>query len=146
MRGAYFNLCKKFVIAVWDHARSNRLFRFGVVGGAATASYFLLGILFVNILHLYPLAGNTLAYILSFIVSYAGQCIWTFEAKGGSHWKMLPRFALTQAIGLAINSCIIVLCMRLGLLYEFSMIVAIFIVPIFVYIICKYWVFRQNSN
>lgn len=142
----YFNFCKTSLIQLWDHARTNRLFKFGVVGGAATVSYFLLGLLFVNVLCFSPLLGNAFAYALSFVVSYLGQCLWTFEAKNGSHLKMLPRFAIAQGIGLVINSCIIIACMRFGLGYELSMIVAIFLVPIFVYLVCKFWVFTPKAS
>jgi Predicted membrane protein len=142
----YFNFCKTSLIWLWDYARANRLFKFGVVGGAATVSYFLLGLLFVNVLCFPPLLGNSLAYALSFVVSYLGQCLWTFEAKSGSHLKMLPRFAIAQGIGLLINSCIIVACMRFGLGYEPSMIVAIFLVPVFVYLVCKFWVFTPRAS
>lgn len=142
----YFNFCKTSLLKPWQYALGHRLFRFGVVGGAATASYFLLGLLFVNLLSFPPLLGNALAYALSFIVSYLGQCLWTFEAKNGSHLKMLPRFAIAQGIGLVINSCIIVICMRLGLGYELSMLVAIFLVPVFVYLVCKFWVFTPKSS
>ena len=34
--------------------------------------------------------------------------------------------------------------MRFGLGYEPSMIVAIFLVPVFVYLVCKFWVFTQE--
>lgn len=90
------------------------------------------------------LIGNGLAYLLSFAVSYLGQCLWTFEAKG-SHGRMLPRFALVQLLGLVINSCIIGFCMRMGINYMISMLAAIFIVPIIVYFICKFWVFTQSG-
>ena len=56
---------------------------------------------------------------------------------------MLPRFAATQAVGLGLNSCIVWLLVRLGLAYEFAMPVAVVLVPVFVYLLCKYWVFRR---
>lgn len=52
---------------------ARRWVRFGIVGGAASVSYFLLGLLFVNVAGLPTLAGNALAYALSFIVSYLGH-------------------------------------------------------------------------
>lgn len=115
-----------------------------MVGALATFSYFLLGILFVNIMGMHALTGNTLAYILSFAVSYLGQCLWTFQSSG-DHKKTLPRFAIAQFIGFLINSCIIGFCMRLGLIYMFSMFVAIAVVPVITYLICKFWVFHQKN-
>lgn len=123
---------------------AQRWIRFGMVGGAATLSYFLLGLLFVNIMALPLLLGNGAAYVISFFVSYAGQSRWTFQAKDKDS-AMLPRFALAQAIGLGINSCIIEICNYLGLIYELSMAIAIVVVPVFVYLICKYWVFRPKD-
>ena len=41
---------------------ARRWVRFGIVGGAASVSYFLLGLLFVNVAGLPTLAGNALAY------------------------------------------------------------------------------------
>lgn len=125
-------------------AISQRWVRFGIVGGAATLSYYLLGLLFVNIMAMPLLFGNACAYILSFFVSYAGQSRWTFQAKGKES-PMLLRFAIAQAIGLAINSAIIGICNRIGLIYEISMAIAIVIVPLIVYLICKYWVFTVRN-
>ena len=104
--------------------------------------FLVLGLLFVNVWALPLLVGNGLAYLISFFVSYLGQSLWTFQARGG-HRAMLPRFAATQAVGLGLNSCIVWLLVRLGLAYEFAMPVAVVLVPVFVYLLCKYWVFRR---
>lgn len=131
--------------ALADYALRQRWIRFGVVGAAATLSYFLLGLLFVNFMRMPLLIGNGFAYVLSFFVSYAGQSRWTFQAKARDV-SMLPRFAAAQAAGLGLNSCIIEICSRLGMMYEISMILAIVIVPVFVYLVCKYWVFRHKET
>lgn len=125
-------------------AFAQRWVRFGLVGGAATLSYFLLGIFFVNLIKIPLLLGNGLAYCLSFFISYAGQSRWTFQAEGKDSIMML-RFALAQAAGLGLNSLIIEACSDLGLLYEISMAITIATVPIFVYLLCKLWVFRQRG-
>ena len=129
---------------------ARRWVRFGMVGGAASLSYILLGLLLVNLWGMPVLAGNTLAFALSFIVSYLGQSLWTFQAGGPgsglSHRAMLPRFAATQALGLGLNSAIIWLLMRLGLTYEMVMPVAVLLVPAMVYFLCKYWVFRHRTG
>jgi len=127
---------------------ARRWVRFGMVGGAATLTYALLGLFFVSIPGIPVLAGNALAYALSFAVSYLGQCLWTFRAGGTgsglSHRGMLPRFAATQTLGLGLNSAIIWVLMRLGLGYELAMPAAVLLVPVLVYFLCKYWVFRQR--
>lgn len=123
---------------------ARRWMRFCLVGGAATLVYYFCGLFFVNLLGLPVLVGNALAYLAGFVVSYLGQCLWTFQARG-SHLAMLPRFAATQALGLGLNSGIIWLLMRLGLDYALAMWVAIAAVPVAVYFICKLWVFRSGA-
>lgn len=129
---------------------ARRWIRFGMVGGAATLAYVLLGLLFVNLWGMHVLMGNALAYALSFIVSYLGQSLWTFgaasSASGLSHWTRLARFAAAQALGLGLNSVTIWLLMRLSLTYETAMPVAVLLVPVMVYFLCKYWVFRQSAD
>ncbi len=118
--------------------------RFGLVGVAATLVYFLLGLFFVYIMDLPVLVGNTLAYVLSFAISYIGQSKWTFQASG-SHARMLPRFAATQLFGLGLNSLIVEGLVRLGLPYAIDMFIAAATVPVAVYLICKIWVFRPEK-
>ncbi|MBD5539253.1 MAG: GtrA family protein [Desulfovibrio sp.] len=120
---------------------ARRWMRFCLVGGTATLVYYFSGLFFVSLLGLPVLAGNALAYLTGFVVSYLGQSLWTFQAQG-SHRAMLPRFAATQALGLALNSGIIWLLLRAGVMYEVAMCVAIAAVPVAVYFICKLWVFR----
>ena len=130
---------------------ARRWVRFGIVGGAASVSYFLLGLLFVSMLGLPTLAGNALAYALSFIVSYLGQCLWTFRAVDAgagiaTHRTMLPRFAATQAVGLCCNSAIVWLLMKVGVPYAWAMPVAVLLVPVMVYMLCKAWVFNKQAS
>lgn len=122
-----------------------RWFRFAIVGAAATVSYYLLGLFFVPFLDLPLLLGNALAYVLSFAVSYIGQSQWTFATRQ-PHTVMLPRFAITQGIGLMVNSCVIEALTRMGINYELAMVAAIVSVPVIVYILCKCWVFRQEKR
>lgn len=130
-------------VSIINYFLAQRWIRFGMVGAAATASYFLLGLLFVNLIRMPLLIGNGAAYVLSFFVSYAGQSRWTFQARDHDR-AMLPRFAMAQAAGLGLNSLIVEICNRIGLIYELGMAVAIVIVPVFVYLLCKYWVFRPG--
>ncbi|MDE7241316.1 GtrA family protein [Desulfovibrio sp.] len=121
---------------------ARRWMRFCIVGGAASLVYYFCGLFFVSLLGLPVLAGNALAFVAGFVVSYLGQALWTFQARG-SHRAMLPRFAATQALGLALNSGVIWLLLRAGVVYEVAMWVAIAAVPVAVYFICKLWVFRS---
>lgn len=139
------------IVALVHGILARRWVRFGIVGGAASVSYFLLGMLFVSVLGLPTLVGNALAYALSFIVSYLGQCLWTFRAADAgagiaTHSTMLPRFAATQAVGLCCNSAIVWLLMLVGVPYAWAMPVAVLLVPVMVYALCKVWVFKKQTS
>lgn len=120
-----------------------RWVRFGIVGVAATLTYAVLGLGFEH-MGMPVLMGNFFAYLLAFGVSYMGQSRWTFQSTA-QHRATLPKFALTQGIGLLFNSAIIAALIYSGLPYIFAMPVAIVTVPIVVFIICKYWVFRKGE-
>lgn len=122
-----------------------RWMRFALMGFLATATYYLLGLVFVTWLRFPLLFGNTLAYLPSFMVSFLGQARWTFKTEN-SLVKSLPRYALTQTGGLLLNSFIIGTLGRYGIPYPLAMLAAICLVPVFVYLLCAFWVFRTNPK
>lgn len=124
---------------------SIRWIRFGIMGAIATVTYYLLGIFFVPVLGLPLLAGNTLAFVISFIISYLGHLKWTFRSQA-AHMAALPRFAATQGIALVFNSIIVEGCNRASIPYEISMLIAISAVPVITYLILKFWVFREKER
>lgn len=130
------------IIRGWFHYFfGQRWVRFGIVGGISTAVYAGLGLACAwwN----WPvLIGNAFAYILSFVVSYLGQKNWTFSSQL-PHAQLLPKFAAVQGAGLLLNTAIIALLMHFGLPYMFAMPVAIVLVPVFVYVVSKLWIFRS---
>ncbi|MBD5607793.1 MAG: GtrA family protein [Desulfovibrio sp.] len=129
---------------LWALLRDKRV-RFAIVGAAATVVYFLFGLLFVNVWQWHTMLGNTCAYLLGFVVSYSGQAFWTFEARG-NHLVMLGKFAFTQLAGLGLNSCVVSLATLFGAHYIIAMTIAICVVPVFVYLVSRYWVFRKKDQ
>lgn len=117
-----------------------RWVRFGIVGLISTGTYAALGLGF-SWAGCPVLVGNTLAYCLSFACSYLGQKSWTF-ASNLPHKKLLPKFALLQGAGLALNTAIIAVLMYKNVPYVIAMPIAIVLVPVFVYVVSKVWVFR----
>lgn len=124
---------------------SRRWIRFGIIGGLATLAYFLAGLFFVVLLKWPTLTGNGLAYALGFIVSYMGQKRWTFRDNQSAS-ASLPKFAIAQLAGLALNSIIVEQLLNLGARYELAMICASVIVPLMVYFLCRIWVFRPRHS
>ena len=122
---------------------AQRWVRFGIVGVCATLTYFILALILEQV-GIPVLVGNTLAYVLGFGVSYTGHRSWTFQSQA-QHGSALPKFLATQTFGLGLNTAIIWALMRTGLPYILAMPVAIVSVPVAVYLISKFWVFREPA-
>lgn len=120
-----------------------QLFRFGIVGGLATILNSLIFVLLVNWLHFRPLIGNFLAFLVAFLVSYFGHFLWTFKNKSHNR-KKLVKFLITSLIGLAINSGFVWIFMHHFHQSAYvTTIPMIFITPLFVFCINKFWVFIE---
>lgn len=119
---------------------AERWVRFLFVGGTSTIIYAVIGIT-GNWLGWPILVGNTVAYVLSFVFSYIAQRRYTFRSKL-PHSQLLPKYAALQIAGLGLNTAIIFVLMHMGLPYVVAMGIAIVLVPVFVYIVNKLWVFR----
>lgn len=134
---------------LWAHRQAvmaHRWTRFCLVGGAASLSYALLGLLFVRILQLPLIVGNGLAYALSFAISYLGQSRWTFgmpRHRRGQGVRFMG-FALAQLFGLGLNSLIIYGLVSLQLPYWLAMSMAIVPVAVVVYALCRYAIFYKG--
>ena len=83
--------------------------------------------------------------MIALAVSYLGHSCFTLHATV-SHKSALPKFMGTQAVGLGLNTLIIMVLMHMGLPYVMAMPVAIVAVPVVVYIISKVWVFRDPAS
>ena len=122
-----------------------RWVRFGIVGGLSTITYWSIG-LGLHWWGMLPvLVNNALAYGIGFSVSYVGHRTWTFQSHG-SHRSQLPKFALAQGVGLGLNTCIIATLMHWGMSYTPAMVIATFSVPVVIYFISRFWVFRETSR
>ena len=83
-----------------------QLWRFGVVGIAATITHFSVAIGLVELAGLPVLGANFLAFAVALGVSYGGNHRWTFE-RSDAHRRYLPRFAAVAIGGLGLNQSIV---------------------------------------
>ena len=121
-----------------------QLFRFGIVGGLATLLNSVVFVILVDRLHIQPLLGNLLAFLSAFFVSYFGHSWWTFKNTKHSHEK-LAKFLTTSLIGLAINSGFVwVLMHHLHQTAYVATLPMIFITPLLIFFINKFWVFQEK--
>ncbi len=121
---------------------ARRWVRYVFVGGLSAFCYILLGLLLVSCWGWPMLLGNALAYAASFLVAYWGQRRWTFDIAQAPHGPMLRRFAGVQVFGLVFNALLVLPLIHAGLPYGLAMLLASVLVPVAVYLLCRFWVFR----
>lgn len=123
---------------------AQRLVRFILVGGTATAAHAGTTILLVDGI---GMASPTLATILGTVVgiatSYLGNWAWTFGARGG-HAHHLPRFLLVYSLIMGFNGgAMYIMQGTLGLHYLAPLFLTLVISPILTFLLNQHFVFRN---
>ena len=120
-----------------------QLIRYGLVGVVSnTAIYFVY--LLITYLGLEPKTAMTLVYIVGAIIGFIGNRKWTFAHRGNSSSAAL-RYVLAHLSGYLLNFLILFTFVdRLGYAHQWVQAAAIMIVAGFLFIILKYFVFRER--
>lgn len=115
-----------------------QLVRFGLVGGAATATHLAAAwALLRQWPEMSPFLANLIAFLLAFQVSFWGHSRFTFGTEGSR-----LRFFLVSGAGFALNNVLLGLLLLPGVFTPFVAIcLAAALVPLFVFIASKLWVF-----
>jgi putative flippase GtrA len=122
---------------------ARQIFRFGVVGVAATVTHVAVAVTLIERVGTPVLAGNGLAFLVAVFVSYFGHHSWTF-ARDGFHDRHLPRFVTISLIGLALNQAIIFALVTLGgLPYLVGVLVVVSVVPALTFVLSRSWAFVE---
>jgi len=119
-----------------------QIFRFGVVGVAASCVHFSLVYLLVERYAFLPLVANVFGYFCGFQVSYWGHKSWTFKGNRTAHHVALPKLAVVQSINFIANQSLFYIFLSLHLPYLVALFLVLAILPVFTFITSKLWVFR----
>jgi len=123
---------------------ATRGIRFFIVGSAAAATHYFVGLAAYALLGLGPGTSNVIGYAAGFPVSYSGHRYWTFESTREPHRVALPRFLLVQLSSFAANQTLLLLAVRwLPLPFWFVLGAVLVIVAVSTYLLSQYWVFRS---
>jgi putative flippase GtrA len=109
-------------------AGAGKLARFGIVGAAGAAAYFLLLAALVEGLGVPVMAATSIAFVLVVLQNYACHYRWTFAADA-PHARALPQFFAMSAAGFAINWLIMAAGTR-GLALDYLVVQAVAIVAV----------------
>lgn len=126
----------------------NRVIRFLISGGTATAVDLALLYYFTDILKMWYLAAAVLAFLLAFGISFVLQKFWTFS---GSHVRrkreQLPMYLAANLFGLAVNSLgMYLLVDKAGLWYMAAQIIMSAMIAIVNFFIYRLIIFKFTEN
>lgn len=120
-----------------------QFFRFGMIGVIATLVHVVVALLLHHLLEVSPLWSNAIAFITAWLVSYAGNWVWTFEAAT-THRHSAPRFLIVALAGFALNQLIVLITSNWwGWPFWLALVPVVMIVPLVGFLASRYWAYRQ---
>lgn len=127
------------------------LIRFGIVGIIATLVHiFSAWILLDNLQINNAIIANTIAFLIAFIFSFLGHYFWTFKANKDNIniRKSIIKFFIIAVTGFSINTFLLSILLYFNIVADekFAIIIALIFVPIFTYILSKFWGFKSNTK
>lgn len=118
---------------------------FLVVGGFATGLQYAIMALLMTLAGLPALTASNIGFAISAVVNYLLNAKLTFRSER-SHASTLPRFAVTAALGLGINSLLLSLLIAAGLHPAPAQILATGGVLIWNYTLNALWTFKKPQT
>jgi len=130
-----------------------KLFKFVVIGGAATLLQFFLLWALVKAGALTPTLASAVSYALSSIFNYLANYHFTF-ASNKNHKQTLPKFVVTVCIGMALNTTLYAVALfllqqilkdsinLLPMAYLIAQLFATLLTLIVNFILHKFWIYR----
>ncbi len=120
------------------------LIRYGLVGLASNVTIYF-AYLLITYLGVEPKKAMTLVYTLGASIGFIGNRKWTFAHRGKATSAAL-RYILAHLFGYMLNFLILYTFVdRLGYPHQWVQAVAIIVVAVFLFIIFKYFVFRERT-
>lgn len=120
-----------------------QLIRYGLVGMVSNLTIYFVYLL-ITYLGVEPKTAMTLVYIIGASIGYIGNRKWTF-AHHGNFTSAALRYVSAHFFGYLLNYMILfVFVDRFGYAHQWVQAVAIIIVASFLFIVFKYFVFRER--
>ena len=130
-----------------DYAKHMKIFRYLVSGGMATATNLLFLFIFTNLIGIWYLTSEVMAYIISYAVSFTMQKYWTFN--DGSKDKIKSQaviYTIVTTANLGLNALILYALVQYGHLNHIvGQVIASAIIAVKSYFIYKI-LFRSKAD
>jgi putative flippase GtrA len=116
--------------------------RFGLVGIVATAVHIAVVWLLLRETGIAPIFANTLAFLMAFGISFAGNYLWTFRSPGNPRRAMF-RFFVIAFTAFAANTLVLSFLLHKGwFLPDVSAIFSASAVPVISFLASRLWGFK----
>ena len=125
-------------------ALPRQILRFALVGGAASATHFAVGLSLERFAHLVPWLANIFAFLTALGVSYLGNSLITFEVEA-RRAGAFAKFALVSAVAFGLNQTIVwSLTGPAHWPYWLALCVVLVLVPPLTFVFSKYWALAER--
>ncbi|WP_153098808.1 GtrA family protein [Paraburkholderia hayleyella] len=117
--------------------------RFGLVGLLSTTVHITIVWLLLVTSSISPIAANTTAFLVAFVISFSGNYLWTFRSPGSPH-RAAFRFFIIAVCAFIINTTILAFLVRKNWFpAAFSATISASVVPAISYSLSRLWGFRR---
>ena len=120
-----------------------QLFKFGIVGVIAAAVNYFVVIFMVEQFAWHPLIANVLGFAIAYQASFLGHYYWTFKQQAVDKFRAWSRFLPVQITAFLLNEFLFYLFLQFSNLgYRLSLLLVLIIVPLFSYVLGRFWAFK----
>lgn len=132
-------------------AMKGQVAKFGIVGVVTTATHVLVLSGLVELAEMEPILANTVAFLVSFAISFVGHFLWTFGGTDSGRMRRwhaaLPRFLIVAVLGFLLNSLIVFSIVNvMSLSYRYAIVLIVTVVPVCTFVLSRYWAFTHSAS
>lgn len=121
--------------------------RFAGIGGVCTVLQYLILVLLVTLFDTHPVTASTTGYILSALLNYQLNRVYTFRSEA-AHLHALPRFFAVALVGLLLNAAVLwfMVAIIINAHYLFGQIVATSVTLSWNFLANRTWTFAETKT
>lgn len=120
---------------------AGKLIRFGAVGGTSTLLFALLTWLLVDKAGMHPVLATVVAYLLLLAPNFLAHKYFTFGSKGEVA-RESGKFLVVHGLNIGLSAGGMAVISHAQLDYRWGILFSAIAVPVIVFIVMNFWVFR----
>jgi len=120
---------------------AGRLIRFGAVGSISTVLFSVLTWLLVSRSNMHPVLATVVAYLLLLVPNFVAHKYFTFSSKGETA-RQSGKFLVVHGLNIGLSAGGMAVISKLSLDYRLGILFSAIAVPVIVFIVMNFWVFR----